>query len=85
MARPIIAFSTAESELRPIIEENNIGAWLAIDDSDGFVAYVRELMANPKKAQTVGSNARELLETHYTVKKSSKAYFDVLQLANQES
>ena len=85
VARPIIAFSTAESELRPIIEENNIGTWLAIDDSDGFVAYVRKLMANPKKAQTVGSNARELLETHYTVKKSSKAYFDVLELANQES
>ena len=84
VGRPIIAFSTPESELRPIIEENNIGVWLAIDDSDGFVAYVRKLMANPKEVQTVGQNARELLETHYTVKKSSKSYFDVLELANQE-
>ena len=84
VGRPIIAFSTPKSELRPIIEENDIGKWCAIDDSESFVAYVRYLMANPEKVRSVGQNARKLLETQYTVKKASKAYFDVLELVNRE-
>ncbi|MBC8203343.1 MAG: glycosyltransferase family 4 protein [Planctomycetes bacterium] len=84
VGRPIIAFSTPKSELRSIIEDNDIGAWFEINDSDGFVSYIRHLMLNPQKVQSVGLNARQLLETHYTVKKSSKAYFDVLELVNCE-
>ena len=84
VGRPIIAFSTPKSELRPIIEENDIGKWCAIDDSESFVAYVRHLMANPEIVRSVGQNARKLLETHYTVKKAGKAYFDVLELVNRE-
>lgn len=85
VGRPIIAFSTPNSELRPIIEENDIGAWFEIDDTEGFVKYVRKLMANPKETNIVGKRARKLLETKYTLEKSGKAYFDVLELANRES
>jgi glycosyltransferase involved in cell wall biosynthesis len=84
VGRPIIAFSTPQSELRPIIEDNSIGAWLDIADTDGFVAYVRSLMANPTEAQQCGKRARDLLETKYTIEKSGQAYFDVLAQANRE-
>ncbi len=84
VGRPIIAFSTPHSELRPIIEQNNIGAWFEISDSDGFVAYVRSLMQNPSEAKESGKRARDLLETKYTIEKSGQAYFDVLKLANSE-
>lgn len=84
VGRPIIAFSTPKSELRPIIEENDIGAWFDIDDADGFVKYVRKMMANPDEAKNTGTRARTLLETNYTIEKSGKAYFDVLELAHRE-
>ena len=84
VGRPIIAFSTPNSELRPIIEQNNIGAWFEISDSGGFVAYVRSLMQNPSEAKEAGKRARDLLETKYTIEKSGQAYFDVLELANNE-
>jgi glycosyltransferase involved in cell wall biosynthesis len=84
VGRPIIAFSTPKSELRPIIEENGIGAWLDISDTDGFVSYVRKMIANPEEAKEAGKRARTLLETKYTIEKSGKAYFDVLQLVNRE-
>ena len=84
VGRPIIAFSTPKSELRPIIEENGIGAWLDISDTDGFVSYVRKMIANPEEAKEAGKRARNLLETKYTIEKSGKAYFDVLELVNRE-
>ena len=84
VGRPIIAFSTPKSELRPIIEENDIGAWFDISDADGFVSYVREMIEHPDKAKQAGIRARTLLETKYTVEKSGKAYFDVLELAHRE-
>jgi len=84
VGRPIIAFSTPNSELRPIVEENNIGAWFDISDADGFVAYVRSLMLNPSESKEAGKRARNLLETKYTIEKSGQAYFDVLELANRE-
>jgi glycosyltransferase involved in cell wall biosynthesis len=84
VGRPIIAFSTPKSELRPIIEENDIGAWFDIADADGFVAYVRRMIKNPAEATEAGIRARTLLETKYTVEKSGKAYFDVLELAHRE-
>ncbi len=84
VGRPIIAFSTPSSELRPIIEDNKIGAWLEITDSDGFVSYIRHLMKNPDEALATGKRARTLLETKYTIEKSGKAYFDVLELAHRE-
>tara|TARA_B100000959_G_scaffold284784_1_gene357353 strand:+ start:516 stop:1784 length:1269 start_codon:yes stop_codon:yes gene_type:complete len=84
VGRPIIAFSTPKSELRPIIEENEIGTWLEITDADGFVEYIRKMIANPAEAKAAGIRARNLLETKYTVEKSGKAYFDVLELADRE-
>ncbi|MAI66300.1 MAG: hypothetical protein CMJ26_00310 [Phycisphaerae bacterium] len=84
VGRPIIAFSTPKSELRPIIEQNGIGAWFDITDAEGFVEYVRKMIANPNEAKDAGIRARKLLETNYTVEKSGKAYFDVLELAHRE-
>ena len=47
IGKPMIAFSAPESELRTKVEGNNVGYWVALDDSEGLVKYVREMMANP--------------------------------------
>ena len=82
-SKPIIAFSAPESELRTKVEGNDVGYWVALDDPDGLVACVREMMANPDKAKAMGQRARKLLESEYSIETSGKKYFDVLKLADQ--
>ncbi|MDP7005148.1 MAG: glycosyltransferase family 4 protein [Phycisphaerales bacterium] len=83
IGKPMIAFSAPESELRTKVEGNNVGYWVALDDSEGLVKYVREMMANPDKAKEMGVRARNLLETEYSIQSSGKKYFDVLKLADK--
>ena len=83
IGKPIIAFSAPESELRTKVEGNDVGYWVALDDPDGLVACVREMMANPDKAKAMGQRARKLLESEYSIETSGKKYFDVLKLADQ--
>jgi glycosyltransferase involved in cell wall biosynthesis len=82
IGKPIVAFSAPESELRTKVEGNDVGYWVSLNDPDGLVACVREMMANPEKAKAMGTRARKLLETEYSIEASGKKYFDVLQLAN---
>jgi glycosyltransferase involved in cell wall biosynthesis len=83
IGKPIIAFSSPESELRRKVEGNDVGYWVALDDPDGLVACIKEMMSNPEKAKEMGKRARTLLESEYSIKTSGKKYFDVLQLADQ--
>ena len=83
IGKPIIAFSSPESELRRKVEGNDVGYWVALDDPDGLVACIKEMMSNPEKAKEMGKRARKLLESEYSIKTSGKKYFDVLQLADQ--
>lgn len=82
IGKPIIAFSAPESELRTNVEGNDVGYWVALDDPDSLVACVREMMANPEKAKSMGVRARKLLETEYSIEVSGKKYFDVLKLTD---
>jgi glycosyltransferase involved in cell wall biosynthesis len=82
IGKPIIAFSAPESELRTKVEGNDVGYWVALDDPDSLVACVREMMANPEKAKSMGVRARKLLETEYSIEVSGKKYFDVLKLTD---
>jgi glycosyltransferase involved in cell wall biosynthesis len=82
IGKPIVAFSAPESELRTKVEGNDVGYWVALDDPDGLVACVREMMAKPEKANAMGTRARKLLESEYSIEASGKKYYDVLKLTD---
>ncbi|MEE2819120.1 MAG: glycosyltransferase family 4 protein [Planctomycetota bacterium] len=79
VGRPIIAFSSKNSELRKKVEGNEVGCWVELGDTDGFVEKIRYLINNPDEAKAMGKRARDLLVNEYSIKVSGKKYFDVLQ------
>ena len=80
VGKPIVAFSSSTSELRTKVEVNNVGKWVELGDTDGFVSRIKELMADPEGTKAMGTRARNLLETEYSIEVSGKKYFDVLKL-----
>ncbi len=82
VGKPIIAFSSPTSELRKKVEDNNIGKWVQLGDSEGFANCILELMEDRALAKSLGNNARNTLETEYSIEVAGKKYFDVLKLGN---
>lgn len=80
VGRPIVAFSSPNSELRLKVEKNNVGNWVELGDTDGFVEAIEFLMDNPEQTLEMGQRARKLLLEEYSIKVSGKKYFDVLKL-----
>jgi len=80
VGKPVIAFSSPNSELRFKVESNKVGYWVALGDTDGLVACIKKLIANPDEVKATGARARELLIEQYSIDVSGKKYFDVLRL-----
>jgi len=80
VGKPVIAFSSPNSELRLKVESNKVGYWVALGDTDGLVACIKKLIANPDEVKATGARARELLIEQYSIDVSGKKYFDVLRL-----
>jgi glycosyltransferase involved in cell wall biosynthesis len=78
VGKPIIAFSSSNSELRLKVESNKVGYWVELGDTEGLVTCIRNLMANPEEVKATGARARELLIEQYSIDVSGKKYFDVL-------
>ena len=78
VGKPIIAFSSPNSELRLKVESNKIGYWIELGDTDGLVACIRRLIKNPEEIKATGARAREVLVDQYSIDVSGKKYFDVL-------
>ena len=79
VGRPIIAFSSPESELRKKVEGNDVGCWIELGDTNTFVEKIKFLINNPDEAKAMGQRARNLLVNEYSIEVSGKKYFDVLQ------
>ncbi len=79
VGRPIVAFSSPDSELRKKVECNDVGCWVELGDTDTFVEKIRFLINNPDEAKAMGKRARDLLVNEYSIEVSGKKYFDVLQ------
>ena len=79
VGKPIVAFSSPNSELRLKVEKNNVGYWVELGDADGLVACIKKMIANPDDVKATGERARELLIEQYSIDVSGKKYFDVLR------
>lgn len=80
--RPIVALSEEWSELRSVVQDHEVGRWVALGDDEGLARIIREMMAAPDRCAEMGRNARALFERKYTVEASAKRYKDVLELAS---
>lgn len=78
VGKPIIAFSSPNSELRLKVESNNVGYWVELGDTEGLVACIENMIANPDEVKATGERARNLLIDQYSIDVSGKKYFDVL-------
>lgn len=81
VARPIVALSEAHSEMRKIVETNNVGRWSEIGDADALVKMLREMMADHESCRQMGHNARKTLEDKFTLSVSAEGYGEVLKEA----
>ena len=80
VGRPIVAFSSKNSELRLKVETNQVGCWVELGDTDGFVDTINYMMEHKKETKEMGERARKLLIDEYSIAVSGKKYFDVLKL-----
>jgi len=80
VGRPIIAFSSPNSELRLKVEKNQIVCWVELGDTDNFVDCINYLMEHKEETKAMGERARKILIDEYSIEVSGKKYFDVLKL-----
>jgi glycosyltransferase involved in cell wall biosynthesis len=81
VGKPILAISEDWSELRQIVEENEVGFWVDLGDAEGLVRCIRALMTDNDLCSRLGRNARALLERSYTIKAAGAQYAQALRLA----
>jgi len=81
VGRPIVALSEPWSELRELIEAEDVGIWYELGDADGLADGIRGLMRDLDRAEAQGTRARDLFLRNYTRDASSEQYERVLRLA----
>lgn len=81
VGKPVLALSEEWSELRRVVEENDVGYWVALGDAEGLAALIRRMMAEPDRCARQGANARRLLEQRFTITTAGAKYADVLRKA----
>lgn len=79
--RPILALAEADSELRDLVEQHDVGKWVAVGDVDGCAAAIREMMADAQQNAERGRRSRALYEQRYTKQQAGQRYAKVLAAA----
>ena len=82
IGRPIVALCEPDSELRTLVDEDDIGVWLEPEDAEGLAKAVRTMMnGSSTKLEAQGRRAREVFEARYTLAHAGERYLEVLTLA----
>lgn len=84
MGSPIVALCEPDSELRQLVDEENVGVWLEPEDAEGLANAVRAMMKDPRKLEEQGRRSREVFEERYTLEHAGKRYAKVLSLAAKQ-
>lgn len=67
---PILAATDKNTDLRQILEENNIGLWCESNEIGDFVKQMDYYIDNPQERTKIGNNGRKYLENELTTEKS---------------
>lgn len=76
--KPILAATDNVSDVKDLIENNNLGVWIHSDDQDQFIDAMNKILTNK---QTYGINSNEYLKKHFTV---SKSYNEIIKKFKEE-
>ena len=76
--KPVAAICKHSSYLNQILKKANCGQGFVNGDSQGLANYIRLLASKPEKAELMGKQGRQYLETHFTPEKIAKQYLKVL-------
>lgn len=76
--KPILAATDNNTDVKNLIEDNNIGVWIHSDSQNQFVEAMNKLLKNK---DTYGINSNEYLNKHFTV---SKSYNQIITKVKEE-
>ena len=78
--RPVAVICPQDSYLREMVEQGDCGSCFDNGDSQGLADYILKLAENPYLKESLGQNARKLLESHYTMEQAIPQYIEALGL-----
>lgn len=82
VGRPILALSEDDSELRELVETQQVGLWSGLGDAETLADNIRRLMRDPGEAEATGDRARRLFERAFTLKACAAQYAEVLRASH---
>lgn len=85
VAKPIVAISESDSELRRAVESNGCGVWARSGDGAGLAEAILSLARDPDRCADAGRRARDLLERDYTVTACAAQYAEILDRCAAEA
>jgi colanic acid biosynthesis glycosyl transferase WcaI len=77
--RPIVAAIDPGTEVTRLIDRSVGGTWVAPDDSEAFVAAVRDLVTDLDRARTMGRSARIHVESEASPAAVAMAYASLME------
>ena len=69
--------ATAVGGIKDILEDGKNGVIVNVNDANMLAQKITELLDDPKKRETLGKNARELIVNKFTPAKELEANLDV--------
>jgi len=67
---PIIAATDRNTDIKDLIQDNNVGLWSCSDDIDSLIKNIEIMKENKEKRKEFSKNARELFLKEFQVEKS---------------
>ena len=67
---PIIAATDRNTDIKDLIQDNNVGLWSCSDDIDSLIKNIKIMKENKEKRKEFSKNARELFLKEFQVEKS---------------
>ncbi|QOJ00198.1 MAG: glycosyltransferase family 4 protein [Phycisphaeraceae bacterium] len=81
VGKPVLAISEEDSELRQMVEDNDVGLWSKVGDPRALAQNIREMIKDPQRTLARGARARAFFEANFTIEASGSKYAEVLRLA----
>lgn len=67
---PIIAATDRNTDIKDLIQDNNVGLWSCSDDIDSLIKNIKIMKENKEKRKEFSKNARKLFLKEFQVEKS---------------
>jgi glycosyltransferase involved in cell wall biosynthesis len=62
---PVLAATDVHTDIRQVLEDNQIGLWAKNGDLDGFIEKVEQLLQNKDETTAMGARGYRFLQEHY--------------------